>query len=213
MQEFKIFDDLYMFNSSVERLPLTFNQYLLLGTEPVLFHTGSIEQAIELVPKLKSVLGESSLSYIFVSHFESDECGGLDYLLKHFPEAKTICSQVTARQLAGFGITKNAVVYSQDNELKTDSYNLKFINYPSEMHLWEGLLAFDENRKILFSSDLFIRMGAVAEPIVKSTLEDEISGVSSEKIPNPVSCEEVKEKLLKLPANYIAPGHGPFIKL
>lgn len=92
MEQIKIFDDLYEFSSINEGFPITFNQYLLLGKESLLFHTGNSSYVKLLVPMLKTLLGEKSLEYIFISHFESDECGGLGYLLSHFPNVKTICS-------------------------------------------------------------------------------------------------------------------------
>ena len=54
----------------------------------------------------------------FVSHFESDECGGLSLLLKNFPQVKTICSEITARQLIGFGITDKVIVKKAGEKLK-----------------------------------------------------------------------------------------------
>lgn len=80
--------DLYQFNSYVEPINLTFHQYLLLGNEPLLVHTGNVMQAEALVPELKDVLNGKELKYIFISHFEADECGGLSLILEHFPKAK-----------------------------------------------------------------------------------------------------------------------------
>ena len=55
----------------------TFHQYLLLTDEPLLVHTGSVQQAEALIPKLKDILKDKILKYIFISHFESDECRAL----------------------------------------------------------------------------------------------------------------------------------------
>ena len=137
MDEIKIFDDLYLLSSSGGNVPLTFNQYLLLGTEALLVHTGNHDQAEELVPKIKNLLGNRILGYIFISHFEGDECGGLSVIMKHFPKAKSLCSQVTARQLRSFGFTNQVVVKAPGEAIETNDYQLKFLSYPSEMHLWE----------------------------------------------------------------------------
>lgn len=213
MEQIKIFDNLYMFNSYNQYINLSFSQFLLLGEEPTLIHTGSYQMVEDLVPKLKIILGDRNLSYIFVSHFESDECGGLSLLLKHFPEAKTICSAVTARQLTGFGMFNEVIIKSPEESLSLTSLNLKFISYPSEMHLWEGLLAFETEHGLLFSSDLFIRMGKLSDSIVASNLEDELAKIASHQIPNPSALKAIQETLLKLPVKYIVPGHGPVLKL
>ena len=96
-----IHNDLHQFSNYIPTINLSFHQYLLLTDEPILVHTGSINQTETLIPKLKEVLGDKELKYVFVSHFESDECGGLSLLLKNFPQVKTICSEITARQLIG----------------------------------------------------------------------------------------------------------------
>jgi hypothetical protein len=62
MESIKVFDDLQMFNSYIGFINLGFNQYLLLGSEPLLIHTGSKDQAVEMLPKIKPLLGEKPLS-------------------------------------------------------------------------------------------------------------------------------------------------------
>lgn len=213
MEQIKVFDNLFMFNTYNQYINLSFNQFLLLGEEPVLMHTGSCQMAGELVPKLKDILGDRKLSYIFVSHFESDECGGLSLILKHFPEAKTICSAVTARQLAGFGIPCEVITKSPGDTLSLKGLNLEFISYPSEMHLWEGLLVFETEKGLLFSSDLFIRMGKVTDAIISSSLEEEVNNIAAHQIPDPAEYKTMQETLSKLPVKYIVPGHGPVLKL
>jgi flavorubredoxin len=213
MNVHKILDNLYMFNSLNEQINLSFNQYLLLGEESILFHTGSHQQAQEILPGIKALLDGRSLNYIFVSHFESDECGGLTFLLSHFPEAKTICSPVTARQLLGFGFNNELEIKNPGETLKVSACSLDFISYPSEMHLWEGLLVVESKQGILFSSDLFIRFGNLSETIITANWEDEIKGIESHQIPSPEARKTIQETLLKLPLNYVAPGHGPVLKL
>lgn len=213
MESIKVYNDLQMFNSYVSFIDLSFNQYLLLGSEPLLIHTGSQDQAVEMLPKVKALLGEKPLSYILISHFESDECGGLSIIKKYYPSAKPVCSQVTARQLTGFGIAAEIITKASGDVLETNDFILRFIRYPSEMHLWEGLLAFEEKRGILFSSDLFIRFGKLNEPIAHSNLDEEIQGITPDKIPNPEAIRDIQADLKDLPIKFIAPGHGPCLKL
>lgn len=213
MNQIKIFDNLYMFNTYNEHIDLSFNQYLLLGEEPILIHTGSYQITEELIPKLKSVLGNKNLSYIFISHFESDECGGLTLLLKYFPESICICSAITARQLAGFGINVKVKVVVPEESLSLAGANLNFISYPSEMHLWEGLIVFETDQGLLFSSDLFIRMGKVVNTVVDSNLKDEVSQIAKHQIPNPSALRTLQNTLSNLSIKYIVPGHGPVLEL
>jgi flavorubredoxin len=213
MEAIKVLENIYRFNHTVPNLPINFNQFLIHGKEPVLIHTGNFSMAKELVPKLKEILGEHALSYIVVSHFEGDECGGINIILESFPEAKTICSQTTAMQFKGFGFNHELLVKKPQDTIETEDYSLKFISYPSEMHLWEGLLAIDTKRNVIFSSDLFIRWDKMNESIIESNLISEVNSITSQQIPSPSSLEIIQKALLELSAKYIAPGHGPFIKL
>ena len=158
--------DLHLFTDYMQPVNLSFNQYLLLTEEPVLFHTGSAQQAAALLPRLEAALAGRPLRHIFVSHFESDECGGLAALLDRYPDASVICPEVTARQLMGFGYQCSLDAKKPGEHIVTDSFDLEFIGYPSEMHLWEGLLAYEHRRKIFFSSELMMRWGEPGSDLV-----------------------------------------------
>jgi flavorubredoxin len=205
--------DLYQFSTYVKAINLTFHQYLLFRREPVLFHTGNIQQSATLVPELKSVLGGIPLKYIFISHFEADECGGLSYILLHFPEAKPICSEVTARQLAGFGIADEMVTKKPGERLIAEDFELEFMGYPSEMHLWQGLLALERKRGIFFSSDLMLEFGESKGLVVESNWQNEINNIKPEQIPDTLLRRQLQENLLCLSPQFIATGHGPCIKI
>ncbi len=156
-------------------------------------------------------MGRRSLSYVFVSHFESDECGGLHLWLKRFPGLRAVCSEVTARQLGGFGITENVVIGKPGKLLEADGFTLEFVSYPSEMHLWEGLLAFETRRKLLFSADLFLRRG-VADPARQPLKwEEEVARISPTQVPSAEARATLQASLRKLQVTSVAPGHGPFL--
>lgn len=209
----EIFNNLYQFSSYIPPIDLTFHQYLLLTDEPVLVHTGSIQQAETLIPQLKTVLDGRLLKYIFISHFESDECGGLALMLEHFPEANAICSEVTARQLSGFGITNKIITRKPGEKLITEGYELEFLSYPSEMHLWEGLLLVENKRKIFFSSDLMFRLGNTAGSVIESNWDEEVNRIRPEQVPNPEQREKLQHALSQFKPAFIATGHGPCVKL
>ena len=207
-----IYEDLYQFSSYIPPIDLSFHQYLLLTEEPILVHTGSIQQAEALVPELKAALLGRALKYIFISHFESDECGGLSVLLKHFPEARPICSEVTARQLSGFGITNDALVKKPGEKLTFGDCELEFISYPSEMHLWEGLLLMENKRGIFFSSDLVFRLGNANGSIIEGNWQTEVNSISMQQVSDPEGKAKLQETLAQLNPKFVAVGHGPCVK-
>ena len=208
-----IYQDLNQFSSHFPPIDLSFHQYLLTAQEPILVHTGNLHQAMALVPQLKTALNDQILKYIFISHFEADECGGLSHLLKHFPEAKPVCSEVTARQLSGFGLTNEVIVKKPGEKLATEDYELEFLSYPSEMHLWEGLLAIENRRGIFFSSDLMINFGNSGGTVVDSDWSTEIKNIRSEQVPDPERRALLQETLTRLKPRFVATGHGPCLEL
>jgi flavorubredoxin len=209
----KIYEDLYQFSAYVPPIDLTFHQYLLMVEEPILVHTGSIQQAEALVPWVMEILNGKELRYIFISHFESDECGGLSYILKHFPKALPVCSEVTARQLGGFGIANDIVVKKPGDKLVSEGFELQFISYPSEMHLWEGLLAIENKRGIFFSSDLVFQFGKAAGTVIEGEWQSAIEGITNMQVPNPEGREQLQKELAKYDPKFVATGHGPCQKL
>ena len=208
-----IYEDLHQFSSYVTPIDLTFHQYLLLTDQPLLVHTGSMQQAEILIPQLKDILVDRALKHIFISHFESDECGGLSLILKHFPEAKPVCSEVTARQISGFGITNDIIIKRPGEKLISNGYELEFVSYPSEMHLWEGLLPIENRRGIFFSSDLVFRFGKADGTVVEGNWQTEINSINQEQVPDLMRREQLQKNLMQLHPKFIATGHGPCLKL
>lgn len=213
MKEYRVMDNVYLFNSYVDAIDLSFNQFLVLTPIPMLIHTGAIDRTKVLLPKIKEVLGSRPLEYVFISHFESDECGGLALLKNYYPQIKAICSQITARQLMGFGITSNIAVVNPQDKMKIGDSLFEFISYPSEMHLWEGLIMVEANQGILYSSDLFIRTGTIQKSMENSEINEEIQNINLQKVPFQEAQERLKRDLSALRLNYLMPGHGPCLKL
>ncbi|OOM16095.1 MBL fold metallo-hydrolase [Clostridium saccharobutylicum] len=206
-------NDLYQFSTHIPQINLSFHQYLLYAKEPLLVHTGNVNQAQGMLSKLKEALNGIDLKYIFVSHFEADECGGLPVILEQFQNAKVICSEVTARQLSGFGIECEVIIKKEGEKLTTDDYELEFFNYPSEMHLWDGLLVMENRRQIFFSSDLMLRYGEEIGTIKEADWNEEIDSIQPVQVPDNDKREKLKMCLIKLNPIFVATGHGPCLKI
>jgi len=209
----QIYKELYQFTEVLEPIKLSMHQYLLLTNEPVLVQTGAVSQAQSTLPKLKELLGGKELKYILISHFESDECGGLSLVLKEYPDVIAVCSETTARQLMGFGITFNVEVKKPNDIFIGDEFEFQAIAYPSEMHMWEGLLFFERKRGVLFSSDLMFGMGENHGQIIERSWDDALKLSGADTLPN----EEMRNKLISdlklLNPKFVASGHGHCIRI
>jgi flavorubredoxin len=74
----------------------TFNQYLIVDDEPLLFHTG-LRRMFPLVREaVGAVMPVDRLRYISFSHYEADECGALNEFLSVAPQAVPLCGEIAA---------------------------------------------------------------------------------------------------------------------
>src|SRR6185436_20542293 len=94
-----IADGIYRINTPVD-LPdgaaFTFNQYLLVDDEPLLFHTGPRKMFPLVREAIAAVMPIEQLRWVSFSHVEADECGGLNDLLAAAPRAEPLCGRVAA---------------------------------------------------------------------------------------------------------------------
>ena len=68
----------------------TFNQFLLTGEEPMLFHCG-MRQLFPLVSQaIARVIPLEKLRWISFGHLEADECGAMNMFLEAAPQAEVI---------------------------------------------------------------------------------------------------------------------------
>ena len=203
-----IYKDLYQFSQFREDINLSTHQYLYLTSKPMLIHTGSYDAAKANVPEIEKLLNGAALDSVFVSHIGADECGGLSVILEKWPEAKVICSEHTARNLRGFGVKAELMISSPRMNYYCKEFDMKFIDYPSDAHLLNGLLMFDMNSGIFFSSDLMMRAGNGEGKVTVSSWKDEVNATNTRQVPNRVLVHNLKRDLMGISPKFIAVGHG-----
>ena len=94
----EVADGIYRIHTPVSEVPggFSFNQYLVRDDAPMLFHTGPRGMAPLVMEAIESVLPVASLRYVGFSHFENDECGGLNAILARAEEAQPLCGKINA---------------------------------------------------------------------------------------------------------------------
>jgi flavorubredoxin len=74
----EISDGIYRIHTPID-LPdgqhFSFNQYLLVDDQPLLFHTGPRALFALVSQAMATVMPLERLRYVGLSHFEADECG------------------------------------------------------------------------------------------------------------------------------------------
>src|SRR5687767_15669742 len=94
----EVADGVYRINTPFANLPggFSFNQYLIVDDDPLLFHTG-LRRMFPLVrDAVASVIPVDRLRYLAFSHFAADECGALNEFLAIAPQSEPLCSRVAA---------------------------------------------------------------------------------------------------------------------
>ncbi len=67
------------------------------GKTSIVYDTGFAFTGYDVAEKIKNVLGERKLDYIFLTHSHYDHALGSVYLLKYWPEAKVVAGEYAAK--------------------------------------------------------------------------------------------------------------------
>jgi flavorubredoxin len=139
----------------------TFNQFLLTGDEPFLFHCG-MRQLFPLVSAaIAKVIPVEQLRWISFAHIEADECGAMNMLLAAAPHAQVIHGPLACMLSLTDMCDRPPVVAGTDPGDVHDigGHRLRYIATPHVPHNWESGLWFDETTSTLLAGDLFTHTG------------------------------------------------------
>ena len=137
----------------------TFNQYLIDGDEPTLFHTGG-RQLFPLVSEaVGKVLDVARLRWVSFGHVESDECGSMNEWLAAAPEAQVAFNPLGVMVSLNDLADRSPRALAEDDRLDIGGHVLRMIATPHVPHGWEAQVMFDETTRTLFSGDLFTQTG------------------------------------------------------
>jgi flavorubredoxin len=136
-----------------------FNQYLIVDDEPLLFHTGHRQLFPVVREAIESVIPVATLRHIAFSHFEADECGGLNQLLAAAPNAQPLCSAVGAMVSIADYADRPPQVLEDGAELSLGARTIRWLDTPHLPHGWESGLIFETTTRTLFCGDLFTQGG------------------------------------------------------
>lgn len=157
----EIAEGIYRVNTPLE-IPgnaFSFNQYLVVDDEPLLFHTGPRRLFPLVSEAVRHVLAPERLRWIAFSHFEADECGSLNEWLALAPAAQPLCSATAAMVSVNDVADREARGLADGETFSTGRRTLRWFDTPHLPHGWEtGYLA-DESTKTLFCGDLFTQPG------------------------------------------------------
>jgi flavorubredoxin len=137
----------------------TFNQFLLTGDEPMLFHCGHRQLFPLVSAAINQVVPLEKLRWISFGHVEADECGAMNLLLDAAPNAEVIHGALACMVSLIDLCDRPPVVAPEDGVLDIGGHRLRFIPTPHVPHNWEAALWFDEATSTLLAGDLLTHTG------------------------------------------------------
>jgi len=138
----------------------TYNQYLMVDEQPLLFHTG-LRRMFPLVREaIAAVLPVERLRYISFSHVEADECGALNEFLAAAPDAVPLCGGIAARVSIADMADRAPQAVADGEAVALGTHTVRWIDAPHLPHAWECGYLFEETTRTLLCSDLFTQPGA-----------------------------------------------------
>jgi len=137
-----------------------FNQFLVMGDEPLMFHTGLRKMFGLNRDALAKILPPEKLRWISFGHFEADECGAMNEWLEVAPNA------VAAHGATGCNVSLNDFSDRPARMLANGEVidigqgkRLRFIDTPHTPHGWDAGVMYEESTGTLLAGDLFTQFG------------------------------------------------------
>lgn len=165
----EIAPDVFRLSVYVPEIDMQFNHFLVRDEAPLLFHAGLKAMFPALREAVATLIDPAKLRYVAWSHFESDECGGLNEWLRIAPQAEPVCTLVGKLVSVDDFAIRPARGMTAEDVLSTGRYRYRFYRSPHIPHGWDAGVLFEETQKTLFCSDLFHHFGDV-EAVTTSDL-------------------------------------------
>ena len=139
-----------------------FNQFLVLGDQPLMFHTGLRKMFGLNRDALSRIIAPERLRWIAYGHFEADECGAMNLWLAAAPNSQVVHGE-TACMVSLNDLADRPPRAVADGEIICEGCRrVRFIATPHVPHGWEAGVIHEETANLLFCGDLFTQLGGEA---------------------------------------------------
>lgn len=165
--------DLYWVGGNDHRLALfenihpiprgvSYNSYLLMDEETVLFDTVDWSIARQFIENIEYVLQGRSLDYLIINHMEPDHGASIEEILLRYPDVKIISTEksfMLMRQF-NFSVDGHMIEVKEGDSRSFGKHTIAFVEAPM-VHWPEVMVSFDTTNGVLFSADAFGSFGAL----------------------------------------------------
>jgi flavorubredoxin len=192
--------------------PISFGCFLLRDDEPAMVET-SFNGFFDLVrDAVGSLIDPATLRYIFIPHFEMDECGSLNRFLEIAPRAEPVCSPIGSFVTVTDFSSRPPRVLADSESIRLGRKTLTAVLAPW-VHFWDTMLIHDEDGRTLFTSDLFLQPGD-REPTTTDDRSEEIIATArlTGAFPSQALLERTLDRVELLSIDTLACHHGSVLK-
>lgn len=140
-------------------LGFTFNQFLILGEEPLLFHCGHRRMFPLIAVAMVRVLPPERLRWISCGHIEADECGAMNEWLAIAPQATVAHGAVASRVSLDDMADRPPRTLADGEVIDLGGKRVRYLDTPHVPHGWEAGVLFEETTGTLLCGDLFSHPG------------------------------------------------------
>ncbi len=148
----------------------SFNQYLIVDDEPLLFHTGLRRSFPAISEAVARVMPLSRLRYVSFSHFEADECGALNQWLAVAPQAVPVCGQIAAMTSVEDVADRPPRILADGETLSLGTRSVQWFDTPHLPHAWECGFLMETHTRTFLCGDLLTQGGADLPPLTESDI-------------------------------------------
>jgi len=143
----------------------SFNQFLIVDDEPLLFHTGLRRLFGPVSAAIGRVMPVERLRWISFSHFEADECGALNEFLAVAPQARPLCGRIAAMTSINDVADRPPRVVADGEAVDLGRHTVRWFDTPHLPHAWECGFLMEEATRTFLCGDLFTDGGADHPPL------------------------------------------------
>ena len=123
----------------------TFNQFLVLGDEPLMFHTGLRRMFPLNRDAVSRLVPPERLRWIAYGHFEADECGAMNEWLAIAPQAQAAHGQTGCMvSLNDFADRPPRILSDGETIDLGGGKRVRFIDTPHTPHGWDAGVLYEE---------------------------------------------------------------------
>jgi len=209
----KIAEGIYWVGGQSQGDGLNCNPYLLVdGDEAVLIDPGSVLDFEDVYENVTSIVPLEKINYVVLHHQDPDFCASVPLFEKAGGRFQIVTHWRTQLLVKFYGISSDYYIINENESKLTlkSGRTLNFIMTPY-LHFPGAFTTYDNNTKVLFSSDLFGAYSYVWSLYANGNYIEKMKTFHEHYMPSNSILRPVMEVFLGMDIAMIAPQHGSII--